>query len=55
MGILLYAQKILFQDYSETENLLFESMNAKINMTHDIYNKMIELEEITLIEIIKNK
>ncbi len=54
MRTLLYAQKILFQDYSETENLLFESLNAKINIIQNIYNKMTELEEITLIEIIKN-
>ncbi|MFH7017577.1 TolC family protein [Flavobacterium sp. FlaQc-47] len=55
MGSLLYAQKILFQDYSETENLLFESLNARINITQNIYSKMIEIEEITLVEIIKNE
>lgn len=55
MRTLLYAQKILFQDYSETENLLSESLNARINITQNIYNKMVELEEITLIEIIKNE
>jgi len=48
MRTLLYAQKILFQDYSEIENLLFESLNAKINITQNIYNKIVELEEITL-------
>jgi len=53
MEMLLYAQKILFHDYSETEDLLFRSQIEKINITQSIYNKMIELEEITLIEIIK--
>lgn len=55
MRTLLYAQKILFQDYSETENLLFESLNAKINIIQNIYNKIVELEGITLIEIINNE
>lgn len=51
MGTLLYAQKILFQDYYETENLLFESLNARINITQNIYTKMIDIEEITLVEL----
>lgn len=55
MRTLLYAQKILFQDYSETENSLFESLNARINITQNIYTKIIELEEITLIEIINHE
>jgi outer membrane protein len=55
MEMLLYAQKILFQDYSETEDLLFRSLSEKVNITQNIYNKIIELEEITLIEIIKNE
>jgi hypothetical protein len=36
MQKLLYAQKNLFQEYCETENLLLESLNAKINITHNI-------------------
>lgn len=53
MQNLLYAQKILFQDYAETEDLLFKSLNERINLTLDIYNKIIELEEMTLVQIIK--
>lgn len=55
MEMLLYSQKVLFQDYSETEDLLFRSLNERINLTQNIYNKIIELEEITLVEIIKNE
>lgn len=52
METLLYAQKILFQDYAETEDLLSKSLSEKINLTQNIYNKVLELEEITLTEII---
>ncbi|QSB25686.1 TolC family protein [Flavobacterium sp. CLA17] len=55
MEMLLYAQKILFQDYAETEDLFFKSLNEKTNLTQNIYNKCLELEETTLTEIIKNE
>ncbi|GIQ60551.1 hypothetical protein ACHRVW_09045 [Flavobacterium collinsii] len=54
MEMLLYSQKVLFQDYSETEDLLYRSLNERLSLTQNIYTKIIELEEITLVEIIKN-
>lgn len=52
MKTLLYAQKVLLKDYSVVEDELYKSMSDKINIIRNIYNKIIELEEITFLEII---
>jgi len=52
MEVLLLAQKVLYRDYSELENELYNSINDRINMLRLIYDKIIELEKLTLLEII---
>ena len=54
MEKLLYVQRVLFKDYSETEDLLYNSIKDKTELIHSVYEKIIEIEEITLSEIIKN-
>ena len=55
MEKLLYAQKILYSEYSDIERLTYNSNIDIINLTEQIYNKVSELEEITLLEIIKDE
>ena len=55
MEKLLYVQRVLFKDYSETEDLLYNSIKDKTELIHSVYEKIIEIEEITLSEIIKNE
>lgn len=52
MEKLLYAQKILLKDYSEIENELSNSIFEQINIIRMMYDKIIEIEEITILEII---
>lgn len=52
MEVLLLAQKVLYRDYSDSENELNNSINDRINMLKLFYDKIIELEKLTLLEII---
>lgn len=53
METLLYAQNILLKDYSEIETEYFNSLNERIDIIKDAYDKITEIEMITLTEIIK--
>lgn len=55
METLLFARKILFNEYSEIERLCYDANIDIMNITEQIYSKITDLEEITLIEIIKNE
>lgn len=55
METLLFAQKILYSEYSDVERLSYDSNIDILNITEQIYNKITDLEDITLIEIIKNE
>lgn len=55
MESLLFGQKILYSEYSDIERLSYDTNIEIVNITEQIYNKITELEEITLIEIIKNE
>lgn len=52
MERLLFAQKILYSEYSDIERLTYNTNIDIINITEHIYNKITDLEEMTLIEII---
>lgn len=52
MEALLFSQKVLLKDYTDIEDQLYNSTNEKINLLHKMHKKIIELEEITLFEII---
>lgn len=52
MERLLFAQKILYSEYSDIERLTYDTNIDIINIIEQIYNKITDLEEITLIEII---
>ena len=52
MKDLLFTRKILFKDYSETENILYVAKNEKIELIQKIYLNIVELEKITLVKIL---
>ena len=52
MEALLFSQKVSLKDYTYIEDELYNSTNEKINLFHKMHKKIIELEEITLFEII---
>ncbi|KVV16345.1 TolC family protein [Flavobacterium sp. TAB 87] len=54
MEALLFSQKILYSEYSDIERSVYETNMDIMNITEGIYNKITELEKITLLEIIKN-
>tara|TARA_R110002096_G_scaffold429949_1_gene643330 strand:+ start:11307 stop:12725 length:1419 start_codon:yes stop_codon:yes gene_type:complete len=49
---LLYVKKILLRDFSESESEYYSSLNDQLSILRNIYNKVIELEEVTFFEII---
>ncbi len=49
---LLFAKKILLKDFSESESDYYNSINDRLNILRNIYNKVIELEQIVFFEII---
>lgn len=52
---LLYAQRVLLKDFSDIENLLYDSLTEKLDLIHSIYKKALEIEEITLFNIVDNE
>lgn len=54
METLLFSQKVLYSEYSDIERLVYDTDMDIMNITEEIYNKISDLEKITLIEIIKN-
>ncbi len=54
METLLLSQKILYAEYSDIERSAYDTNMDIMNITEEIYNKITDLEKITLIEIVKN-
>ena len=53
MEKLLFAQKVLYAEYSDAERLSYDANIEIMNITEQIYNKVTDLEQITLTDIIK--
>jgi len=52
MENLLYAQNILLKDFSEAENDYYGSLSERLSIIKSAYEKLIEMESITLTNII---
>ncbi|MBW1656024.1 TolC family protein [Flavobacterium plurextorum] len=55
METLLFAHNILLKEYSETENEYFNTVSERIDILKNCYEKITEIELITLIDILKNE
>lgn len=55
METLLFAHNILLKEYSETENEYFNTVSERIDILKNCYEKITEIELITLIDIFKNE
>ena len=55
METLLLAHNILLKEYSETENEYFNTVSERIDILKNCYEKITEIELITLIDIFKNE
>lgn len=53
MEMLLFAQNILLREYSETEDEYFNTVSEQTDLLKNCYDKINEIELITLIDILK--
>lgn len=53
METLLFAHNILLKEYSETENEYFNTVSERIDILKNCYEKITEIELLTLIDILK--